>query len=354
MSRGVAVDTMERSVSLSDGPALRAPHAAVLAEASYAAGSRAGSAEVAREMLDVIRSLTRHDAAAMHAWDPTLGHHHVLCVDGYDEATVEELGDRFAATDTFRRLLQWRIPLRIDDPPYDYRKTQFFLEVTRPSGFDEGMSVCLVLPDGTYTGMLHLSAESSLVFDDSARDLVAALAPIAARVTNLHTPVVPAAEVGEDFCGVLVDAGGNLRAVHGRPASALLHNDEVIAAVAAAFLRGHRPSMRGLRTSPEGWHEIQLRRVADPIPGRPDAAFVVERPCEAPYRLSVREVDVLTALADGSSNPQIAARFVISPRTVTTHVERILEKLGCESRAGAAAKAVCEGLLRIDLLDSSA
>jgi DNA-binding NarL/FixJ family response regulator len=52
--------------------------------------------------------------------------------------------------------------------------------------------------------------------------------------------------------------------------------------------------------------------------------------------LSRREVEVLGYLADDLTDKQIAARLNISPRTVETHVGRILEKLGASNRAQAA------------------
>ena len=45
-----------------------------------------------------------------------------------------------------------------------------------------------------------------------------------------------------------------------------------------------------------------------------------------PYGLTEREVDVLTGIAEGLSNQQIASSHAISFRTTTTHVERILNK----------------------------
>lgn len=52
--------------------------------------------------------------------------------------------------------------------------------------------------------------------------------------------------------------------------------------------------------------------------------------------LSQREGEVLSWLATGKSNKDIATILDLSPRTVTKHIENILEKLGAENRASAA------------------
>ena len=62
-------------------------------------------------------------------------------------------------------------------------------------------------------------------------------------------------------------------------------------------------------------------------------------------RLTKREGEVLGLLAAGRSQGQIAAELVISPKTVGTHLERILGKLGVHSRAQAVAVAYRDGLL---------
>lgn len=51
-------------------------------------------------------------------------------------------------------------------------------------------------------------------------------------------------------------------------------------------------------------------------------------------RLTPQELEVAELAATGLSNPQIAARLVLSPRTVSTHLYRVFPKLGITSRAG--------------------
>ncbi|MCM3658172.1 helix-turn-helix transcriptional regulator [Agromyces mediolanus] len=52
--------------------------------------------------------------------------------------------------------------------------------------------------------------------------------------------------------------------------------------------------------------------------------------------LTPRERTVAELVADGHSNRDIAAQLHLSPRTVETHVSRILRKTGVRSRAGIA------------------
>jgi DNA-binding NarL/FixJ family response regulator len=58
-----------------------------------------------------------------------------------------------------------------------------------------------------------------------------------------------------------------------------------------------------------------------------------------PDGLSRREREVLTLIAAGHSDADIATKLSISPKTVGHHVESILAKLGVENRTPAAAQA---------------
>jgi DNA-binding NarL/FixJ family response regulator len=63
-------------------------------------------------------------------------------------------------------------------------------------------------------------------------------------------------------------------------------------------------------------------------------------------RLTKREHEVLELMAEGLQHDEIAQRLVISPKTVATHVEHILQKLGARSRAQAIAIAYHHRILQ--------
>lgn len=64
-----------------------------------------------------------------------------------------------------------------------------------------------------------------------------------------------------------------------------------------------------------------------------------------PGGLTDREVEVLTLLARGHTNRQVASELFISPKTVGRHVENIYAKIGVSTRAGAAVYAMERRLL---------
>jgi DNA-binding NarL/FixJ family response regulator len=61
--------------------------------------------------------------------------------------------------------------------------------------------------------------------------------------------------------------------------------------------------------------------------------------------LSPREREILALLAEGRTQGEIASSLVISSKTVATHIQRILSKLGVQSRAQAVAVAFQRGLV---------
>ncbi len=81
---------------------------------------------------------------------------------------------------------------------------------------------------------------------------------------------------------------------------------------------------------------LQRVRASSPVP---QAAEAIRS------ELSEREVEVLTLIANGKDNAEIAAELHISPKTVKNHISNILTKLQVENRIQAAVYAVRSGIV---------
>jgi DNA-binding CsgD family transcriptional regulator len=82
---------------------------------------------------------------------------------------------------------------------------------------------------------------------------------------------------------------------------------------------------------------------------RPDLERLAQRDrpavrANAPAGLSERELDVLRLVTAGLTNREIGAELVISEHTVARHVQNMLAKVGCSTRAALAAFAAENGL----------
>lgn len=88
------------------------------------------------------------------------------------------------------------------------------------------------------------------------------------------------------------------------------------------------------------WAGKRLFRAAPPQPFSPNDQ------ARESLRISDREFEVLTLLADGQSNKQIANRLAVSPNTIKTHVANLFAKLDVARRTEAIARARELGMIR--------
>jgi two-component system nitrate/nitrite response regulator NarL len=125
--------------------------------------------------------------------------------------------------------------------------------------------------------------------------------------------------------------------------------------VLAGLLAGASGQVQLCTTSPQRF----LRAIRQVAEGRaalhPDVAAVVlhqwramrttEPPRSRGVALSAREVEILSAAAEGLTNQGIARRLQVSAKTVENHKGRIFAKLGARNQAEAVAVAIREGFL---------
>ena len=111
--------------------------------------------------------------------------------------------------------------------------------------------------------------------------------------------------------------------------------------------RPHRPALAVERAADELRDEVRAGRLDGEAVNAVlrAAGHRVRRRREFPAGLTPREVEVLTLVARGSSNKEIAERLYVTPKTVASHVEHIYAKAGVSSRAAATLFATQHGLL---------
>jgi two-component system, NarL family, response regulator LiaR len=116
----------------------------------------------------------------------------------------------------------------------------------------------------------------------------------------------------------------------------LEHSFELYGALVAALFSG-----LGI------WLGLHLTRRAPPLAEQPTTAAPAPA-ASAPFRslgITAREGEVLTLVAQGLSNREIAAALFVSENTVKTHCARLFSKLGAARRTEAVQRAKELGLL---------
>jgi DNA-binding NarL/FixJ family response regulator len=89
------------------------------------------------------------------------------------------------------------------------------------------------------------------------------------------------------------------------------------------------------------------RYLSPSLLGRHIAGYVQDEPERKPQRLSARELEVLRLIAEGKGRREIGKLLNISVRTLDTHRNNIMLKLGCKSTAELVHYAVRANLLMV-------
>jgi DNA-binding CsgD family transcriptional regulator len=178
----------------------------------------------------------------------------------------------------------------------------------------------------------------------------------------LQEALAVASRIGHSLAlSSLIEPCGHLCAATGRWADAVT----LWAAHAADLKRRGWPADPGNEGSP-AWYTpqvekalgpVQLREAEErgarmPFPAAVELAVMVATAVQEEPReprpgtlLSAREQQLVTLVAQGHTNAEIAARLYISIRTVTSHLDRIRDKTGCRRRADLTRLALSEGLV---------
>ncbi|MDF5758197.1 LuxR C-terminal-related transcriptional regulator [Spongiactinospora sp. TRM90649] len=299
----------------------------------------------AQGAMTALRRVVPMDAYEFVAFDPASGRHQSLVSDGYARLD-SDAAEEYVRLDSYRAAMAGREPLLMGSPGTE----RYYRRHLEPYGWRAGLTTPLFLEEGRYTGLLHLNARDPEALCERAAVLINAVSPTLAHVTDLRRCHIDPIGLPPGFHAVAFDRGGTRREVAGVPPSEAVAAGPGMAALAREFIDSRELNRRGLWLDPGGtWREVRLLRAGVGFQGAIQGAVIAERPCAPPYELTGRELDVLTHVARGDSNPQIAAALVLSVRTVTTHLEHIFAKLGCDSRTRLTTKVLAEGLCRLDM-----
>ncbi len=221
-------------------------------------------------------------------------------------------------------------------------------------------------------GEIVRGGEETLPHDNGWAYGMTVLAEIVTRTGDkelaetLYDEMLPFAHLmatgGGEIAGGSVELSlGQLASLLGRPDDALTHlgaaralhrayradiwvtHTDVDEAV-ARLRRGTDEDRRVAASLLRAAGELSRRRGWEALASRVDELVGVPGRDEPPGGLTRREVEVARLVARGRSNREIAEEFVLSERTVESHVQHILTKLGFTSTAEIAAWVVRSGL----------
>jgi len=303
--------------------------------------------ERADHFVTLLRDLVRCDAVMLTGSNPFAlsPQQELLAADGYPDAPLMRLvGDFVPETDNpgFRLVrntvhtgLRWSDLAR--DWDVHFAATSIAEQYLLPAGFHEGLSASLWLPDGSHVGAIHMNWEAASAATDDRREVVEQFLPLLTEASNLLQGHRVLADEMHDDAHIAFIGLGREQHVPGRDVGPVLRSDGRLWPLLVASV-SHRHGGYLWISEAGTYHRIDMTHCVGAT------VLVAEREVPPPYGLTARELQIVTLLAVGASNPEIAETLVVSRRTVSTHVEHILAKLSVTSRAEVAALATREGM----------
>jgi len=321
----------------------RATAMATMGRVAAAASQATNAHDRAADVLEELRAIIPFEAAHFSMVDPVSGNTEVIVNEGYDQRLLDHLnGDYFRSELASLNMIDSGKPLRMQDVPGDPRDVRTIEEVLLPAGYAEGLTMCLRTPDGRFTGLLNLSTSSTDQPSDIAREAISSLCGVLALMTDpLQQGKWLSTLVGASTIGVGLDAAGRPVPIPGVTGHELLEPDSLLVRVAGRTAQSQAWGSF-IWEQAEQYYKVRVL----PFTAETQALSAVVTLSDTTLDpLSARELEVLTLATEGLSNVEIGDALCISRRTVSTHVEHILEKLGTPTRAAAAVKAISEGLV---------
>lgn len=319
-------------------------------ELAATATSEGSPAERAGWMLERLRGVVPFDAAWMALTDPIEGSYHTVAAADLDEGTQRYLsGPEMAADIETTQTHRVRPPLSPSDLPFPAQDLATWAECLIPAGFHEALAVALYSGDGRHVGFLALLSQGARPPSPVTRRRPHRVTPVLARgIDPLRALAASARLVGGARAGATLWRDGTARPLPGLTDDTLLADASPVVSVARAQLAdgGVFASFlwpRGDLAAPEDHVRVAVLGSPVEVTSGLLGAVVLAPPGDL-HGLTPRELQVLGLVVDGRSNQQIAHALVVTPRTVATHLEHILAKLGSPTRTVAAVRAQRQGL----------
>lgn len=327
---------------------MRAAQVKAIADVGSIVAGAVHHADDSAELFGPLRTLAPYDAAMIAVRDPLTGEHRVLANRGYPSPLLDFINREYLDCPTYSIARRTHRPMRMRDYGPDFYKTRVYREFLEYAGFREGVTLVLRSRTGErVTGMLTMSFSDSSAPNDTAREGIEFIAPSLGQLVDAAlTPSWLASLFGDHSASYLVDGRG--AAIPTSDDSAHEQPSHDVLSAARMFLASKKSAARGycVTRNHRSWDRVHFLRLPSEQQGHSRALLMLKQEL-LPHGITERELDVLTLLSRGLTNREAAARLGASPRTVGSHVEHLLLKTCCVSRAGLASLAAEDGLIRL-------